>query len=384
MKKICILVRTVGPYHHARFNALCKHFNICVFETRPNIGEYDWKAIESNESLYNLYKNTSKSGDYSKDLIINYLNNSCPDYIITHGWADTEYLIALLYAKRKKIPIYTLTDSTLIDFKRNKIKELLKSYIAKCFDGYLAAGTRSIEYLHSLGIQNNILTPCDVVDNEYFSCKADSFRTGKEKVSISLPQNYILCVSRFIAKKNLLALLSAYYEAIRICENYKYNLVIVGSGPIKEEIECKIRDLKLENRVFLYNFAQYSQLPQFYAGASALIIPSISDQWGLVVNEAMACNLPVLVSKNCGCSVDLVQEEKNGFVFSPEKDSICGVLCRFNTITNNNIAEMGMKSFSIISNYTLDVHVNAVKGMLKVNHVKLNILQRVLIFIITK
>jgi glycosyltransferase involved in cell wall biosynthesis len=71
------------------------------------------------------------------------------------------------------------------------------------------------------------------------------------------------------------------------------------------------------NKVHFFGFIQYDELPYFYNHAKALILPSWSDQWGLVVNEAMACGLPVLVSEKCGCAPDLVVNGKNGFTFDP-------------------------------------------------------------------
>jgi glycosyltransferase involved in cell wall biosynthesis len=67
--------------------------------------------------------------------------------------------------------------------------------------------------------------------------------------------------------------------------------------------------------VFLPGFRQVGELPRFYAGAGAFVHASLSEQWGLVVNEAMACALPVLVSDRCGCAKDLVQDGVNGYTF---------------------------------------------------------------------
>jgi glycosyltransferase involved in cell wall biosynthesis len=76
-------------------------------------------------------------------------------------------------------------------------------------------------------------------------------------------------------------------------------------------------DLSLQNSVLLPGFRQYPELPDYYACAGAFIHASTTEQWGLVVNEAMASGLPVLVSNRCGCARDLVQDGVNGFTFDP-------------------------------------------------------------------
>ena len=73
----------------------------------------------------------------------------------------------------------------------------------------------------------------------------------------------------------------------------------------------------LADNVRMPGFQQYENLPIYYGLADAFIIPSETEQWGLVVNEAMASGLPVLVSNRCGCVPDLVEEGRNGFTFDP-------------------------------------------------------------------
>jgi glycosyltransferase involved in cell wall biosynthesis len=96
-----------------------------------------------------------------------------------------------------------------------------------------------------------------------------------------------------------------------------WDLVIAGPGQMKSEIESHIGALGLGGAAHLVGAKGYPVLPHFYGLAGAFILPSTMDQWGLVVNEAMASGLPVLVSKRCGCARDLVNEGRNGFTFDP-------------------------------------------------------------------
>jgi len=96
---------------------------------------------------------------------------------------------------------------------------------------------------------------------------------------------------------------------------------LLGDGPLKAELCRLIAELGLQQSILLPGFKQYDELPAFYALAKVFIHASTVEQWGLVVNEAMASGLPVLVSNRCGCARDLVQDGVNGFTFDPYEPS---------------------------------------------------------------
>jgi glycosyltransferase involved in cell wall biosynthesis len=95
-----------------------------------------------------------------------------------------------------------------------------------------------------------------------------------------------------------------------------WDLVVIGDGPERPRIEARREALALQGSVHLAGFQQYPDLPAYYGLASGFILASASDQWGLVVNEAMASGLPVLVSHACGAS-ELVRDGELGFRFDP-------------------------------------------------------------------
>jgi glycosyltransferase involved in cell wall biosynthesis len=90
-------------------------------------------------------------------------------------------------------------------------------------------------------------------------------------------------------------------------------LVFVGDGSAKRELMERAARVH-PGTVILPGFAQRDQLATFYALAEVLVFPTLSDPWGLVVNEAMACGLPIIATDVAGCTADLVQDEQNGYV----------------------------------------------------------------------
>jgi glycosyltransferase involved in cell wall biosynthesis len=131
--------------------------------------------------------------------------------------------------------------------------------------------------------------------------------------------------------------------------------MLLGSGELEESIQSIIRESNLTDAVQMEGFVQYEGLPHYFSGALCLILPSISDQWGLVVNEAMAAGLPVLVSDHCGCAHDLVRDKENGCIFDPHQaGSIAAAMIHLDARTQSEWGRMSEASKRIIANWDLE------------------------------
>jgi glycosyltransferase involved in cell wall biosynthesis len=157
------------------------------------------------------------------------------------------------------------------------------------------------------------------VDNDHFANGADHARRSASALrqQLKLPRHYFLSICRFITEKNLHRLLLAYAAYRSVVGWSAWHFVLVGDGPLRKELVRLRGKLGLDSSVHLVGYQQYEQLPTYYGLAEAFVLSSVSETWGLVVNEAMAAGLPVLVSKRCGCASDLVREGRNGFSFDP-------------------------------------------------------------------
>jgi 1,2-diacylglycerol 3-alpha-glucosyltransferase len=165
--------------------------------------------------------------------------------------------------------------------------------------------------------------------------------------------SYFLYVGRFIEAKNLLFLLQAFTRYRELVGEEGWELVLVGSG----RQEGTMRDWVARKRVPGVRFAGIRQpweLPEFYAFASCLVLPSISEPWGLVVNEAMACGVPVLVSDKCGCAEDLVEQGGNGFLFDPSE--VEGLARMFAKVSSGSmdLSAMGRRGCEKVAKFTVD------------------------------
>lgn len=265
-------------------------------------------------------------------------------------------LIALAWTRRRQRVAISLMDSKYDDFPRPSWKEWLKRRIYRRFDAALVGGSLSQGYAEFLGIcKENIFTGCDVVDNDYFARKAQWAQENSKTLRGEnlLPENYFLFVGRLDAKKNLFRLLKAYDSYLRIVGEQAWGLVICGSGSLEAEVQSQVRLLNIP--ALFVGFKQHDELPVYYGLARCLIVPSSHDeQWGLVVNEAMASGLPVLVSKACGCAPDLVQEGVNGFTFDPY--DVVGMAQLMNHISSGavDLSAMAEASRQIIAEWGLE------------------------------
>ena len=129
-----------------------------------------------------------------------------------------------------------------------------------------------------------------------------------------------------------------------------WDIVLLGDGPLRADLCSLIADLSLQDSVLMPGFKQYDELPAWYARASAFVHASTSEQWGLVVNEACAAGLPVLVSNRCGCAPELVQEGVNGFTFDPNDARELAALM-VDMAQRPDRAAMGRESERIVSHW---------------------------------
>jgi glycosyltransferase involved in cell wall biosynthesis len=128
--------------------------------------------------------------------------------------------------------------------------------------------------------------------------------------------------------------------------------VLLGDGELRGHVESRIARLHLAGDVILPGFKQYDELPAYYGLASAFVHASTTEQWGLVVNEAMASGLPVIVSERCGCAPDLVEGGVNGFTFDPyDVEELSGLMQRVAAMTDEQRQAMGRAGRRIVADW---------------------------------
>jgi len=139
---------------------------------------------------------------------------------------------------------------------------------------------------------------------------------------------------------------------LRLPTSELWSLVILGDGPLKAALRALISDLHLEPYVSMPGFKQYDELPVYYGLANAFIHASRVEQWGLVVNEAMASGLPVIVSNRCGCAPELVHDGINGYSFDPDDvAALSRKMMEMTAMSTGERAAFGEQSRRIIAEF---------------------------------
>lgn len=357
--KVVVLFDRFGPYHISRLEAAAKYVTIFALEVYGETSEYQWDKVTSEKQINRITLfEKEKSSDISikklQDALCEKLAAIQPDVVAINGWADKAAISSLDWCLQNKTPAILMSESAEGDEKRTFWKELIKRQIVNKCSTALVGGTRHVEYLLRLGMdRENIFLGYDVVDNNYFFRNAMDARKRIEfwRSEKKLPEKYFLIVSRFIEKKNLPFVIEAYHQYFKQFGDRAWHLFIVGDGPLKTSLIHHVNKLGLQAMVHFEGFKQYDELPVYFGLAKVLLHASTTEQWGLVVNEAMACGLPVAISDRCGCVPELVHSGRNGFSFDPyKKDELVTILKTF-TDGTHDAETMGEESLKIISDW---------------------------------
>jgi glycosyltransferase involved in cell wall biosynthesis len=365
LKKVAIIFHRIGPYHFARARATAKVMNTTLIEAFKSDDTYQWDLLPGADGFtrITLFEKSSHPKDELVRGIQKALDDCRPDAVAVPGWGDALAFSAIQWCAAHRVPAIVMSETTEWDEPRRALKESVKRRVLNLCSAGLVGGQPHADYLAMLGMpRQNIFQGYDAVDNEYFAQNANEARaqSSELRTKFGLPENYFLASARFVEKKNLPNLIRAYALFRDQAQKMKrpisgiWNLVLLGDGHLKPELSRLIASLGLQEVIQLPGFKQYGELPSYYALARVFIHPSTVEQWGLVVNEAMASGLPVLVSSRCGCSRDLVQDGVNGFTFDPSNlEQIADLMFRISD-AGFPVHDFGAASSRIIADWSPD------------------------------
>jgi 1,2-diacylglycerol 3-alpha-glucosyltransferase len=368
-RRLAILYAKYGPYHLARLQAATRMgqdrgWQVVGIELASQQLVYPWETGAAGHAVQKYTVFSQRAVEEIPTLrqwrgMWSLLNRVDPQALAFPGFRNPGMQAALIWASLKRRPALALMASKADDYPRYPVKEWAKRRIMSLYAGVIAAGTLAGDYAFQLGIpRERIFVGNNVVDNELFIREAQWARENAPQLrkKYRLPEDYFLCVSRFMEKKNLPRLIQAYARYREITGAQAWDLVICGSGPLESRLRQQVQLLGLK-QVHFPGFKQIDELPNFYGLARCFIIPSShAEQFGLVVNEAMAAGLPVLVSRACGCAPDLVREGVNGFTFDPlDVEAMASLMVKMSS-GEVDLAAMSRASGSLIARWTPEAY----------------------------
>jgi len=325
-RRVVIITEIISPYRIPVFNALARHQEIdlhVIFMAENDPTERQWLVYkdEIRFSYEVLSSWRRRVGRHS--FLLNWgaetaLQQAAPDFIVCGGYNYVSSWQSMRWARRNHIPFILWAESTIRDLRSgHALIEFLKTRFLRGCDAFVVPGKSSIDYLRSYGVpEEMILTAPNAVDTRFFSQRAEVIcrNATAHRQALGLPARFFLFVGRLVPEKGIFDLLHA-YGALAPEVRKEMGLVFVGDGAARSALHQRAAAIS-PGAIHFAGFRQREHLATYYALADVLVFPTHTDTWGLVVNEAMACGLPVISSSAAGCVADLIKSGWNGRVVS--------------------------------------------------------------------
>lgn len=369
MNELAVLWGRFGPYHLARLRGASvegkrRGFRVLGIEV-AQLDHYAWAPVGDERCAEGGAKETLFPGQAYESIrrsmirreVVAILDRIQPSVVAVNGWSMPEARAALGWVERNRSARAVIMSETKMDeAPRVFWKEWLKRRIVGKAHAGLVGGKKQLEYLVNLGLpEDRIRLGYNAVDNAYFEVQSGRVRSeaARHREELGLPEHYFFVCTRFLPRKNLDGLLRAYaiYQQ-EMGGQDSWALVISGSGQCEDSLRSRVQALGLDQAVPFVGFRQYDELPVFYGLASAFIHPATSEAWGLVVNEAGAAGLPLLVSRTVGAAYELVEHGVNGFTFDPSdiKD-MARAMTRMSQMPEDDRRKMGAAARDRVADY---------------------------------
>ncbi len=309
-----------GASEGLKFEVFYAHQQTAKGQADAGFGvEFDWDVPLLEGYPHRFLKNVSKRpgtdwfGGCDCPEIGEILVKEGFTHVLLIGWHKKVFWQAFWAAKKAGIPVFCRGDSQL-ELAQGTLKRAVKflayRFLLPRFDAHLFVGRRNFEYLKHYGVKDaQLFFSPHFVDNQWWSANAERSAAGGGRREVEGGVKFLFA-GKFIPKKRVMDLLEA---AAGVPEA---RVVLVGDGPLREQLKARAQKPDLKGRVELVGFKNQKELPAYLAAADCLVLPSDgTETWGLIVNEAMAVGKPAIVSEACGCAPDLIEEGETGYSF---------------------------------------------------------------------
>ncbi len=357
--RLAVSFTNFGPYHLARLRALgCRLAEqggeLLAYETAGVERKYPWQAAQGDEpftrkTLFPDQDLEAIPAAECSDAMTAALDRDRPDALGIVGYVRPESLAMLAWAERHGRPAILMSESQAVDRPRVWWREALKGRRVRRFDAALVGGASHRDYLIALGLPaDRIALGYNAVDHDAYAAAAEAARNDPEARRGLPGRPYFLCVARFVPEKNLERLVDAFgrYRAATD-PALAWDLVLCGAGESEPSIQAAIVATGQAGAVHRPGFLQAGGLATWYAHAGAFVLPSLSEPWGLVANEAAACGVPLLVSERAGCARTLVPDPSGttGRRFDPtDVEELAACLAWIATLAADERRAIGLRA----------------------------------------
>lgn len=384
--KLAILVSHPIQYYVPFFQLLAREntihlkvfYSLGASENKVDKGfgqkiSWDLPLLEGYDFVFLTNSATDQGSHHFKGIqnpkIVREIGEFEPDVLLVYGWAYHGHLKAIRYFFGK-IPIWFRGDSTLMQpssgYKR-WFRKIFLSWVYRQIDVALYVGTRNKAYYQAFGIkESQLLFAPHAIDHQRFA-RDRSIEAAQIRVNLGIGETTLLVLfaGKMEAIKNPLLLI----EAFGMLNKGDVHLLMVGSGPLDHEakLAAEAYNERWEDgpRIHFMPFQNQTQMPAIYQSCDLFCLPSLSETWGLAVNEAMAAGKAVIISDAVGCAVDLVKAKVNGLIFRSNDHQSLVESLKGLTADKEVLRSMGIASRNIIASWSFEAQVKAIKAQLK-------------------
>ncbi len=313
------------PYNSSFYEALSQQPGVCTrtIFLAPTDSNRFWKAQQRDLGFdfrilpcLHTYIGKFEAPIYVHWGLWSEMRRFRPDVISICGYHYFATLEVIAFARAHHVPAILWSGSHLRSgfFKRPWVDAYKRAVIAQ-FDAYLSYGTASKKQLIHYGAPaDRIVVGCNTVDVHWFKVQADALRADRLRVTSNTSPTRLLYVGRLVPIKNVGALITTTGHLQR--QGLRVSLTIAGDGAQRPSLEALTQREAVHDVTFL-RFVTGDSLVEAYVNADVLVLPSLNEPWGLVVNEAAACGTPSVVSTRCGVVDDLIRDGETGLTFDP-------------------------------------------------------------------
>ncbi len=307
-------------------------------------------ATTSKKNITNNFANKGIRIPYQPGLI-NKINESNPDVMLSDGFMQWTYAPLWKRIWNRSVPHVMCYERTAYTERNCQwYRKAYRKWAMKYIDAYCVNGKLCGEYLEQLGArQEQIYYGQMAADTEGLANAVAAIsqeQTDAFRMKLNITGKLFLYVGQLIPRKGILELLNAWKQA----KLDNALLLLVGDGSQKKELEAYSRQWNL-NAVFTGKVA-YEDIAKYYRIADVFIMPTLEDNWSLVVPEAMACGLTIACSKYNGCWPELVKPE-NGWVFDPlNSKELAMTLKKISNIDKTTLDHMGKTGQLLVQQFS--------------------------------
>ena len=314
--RLALLTNFIPPYRVSLFRALQQEVGeLRVFVSTPMERNRQWTpdwadldvVVQRSVTIRRTWRTTQFAEPYELHIpydTVAQLRKWRPDAIIT-GELGARSLQAVMYAQLARVPVVlwaTLSDVT--EQNRGAVREATRKWLLPRFDAVIVNGEAGARYIRRYRADEPVRVPYTTDMRAFMQLPLERKTSG------------MLFVGSMTERKGVTLLVEAASLWANRNPGKRLELTMIGEGPLKSRLQA--RELPSNLKLIWPGHVSYDQLPHWFEGATTLIFPSLADEWGVVVNEALAAGVPVLGSTNSQAVEELVVEGVNGWTFQPD------------------------------------------------------------------